>query len=305
MRNLLKEPLFHFLLIGVGLFVLYAIVNREPAEESRQQITVSDGRITQLANIFAKTWQRPPTRQELQGLIDDFVLEEIYYRQAIALGINQNDTVVRRRLRQKLEFMSDEMTALLQPADAELKQYLTDHPESFRLPAIYTFEQSWFNPVKHEDAVAYVRQQLDILRSGDGPVGDPSLLPTTFEQVPRQNVDAQFGSGFAAKLDQIETGQWHGPVTSGLGLHLVRIDSRTKDHLPDLEEVRPVVEREWRNWKRIQVKQETQDRLLAEYEVFVEWPEDSAGSTDNALPPFTKGGKGGSSVSEQDKPKQP
>ncbi len=296
MRSFLKEPLFHFLLIGIALFVLYAIVNQEPADESSQQVTVSEGRITQLANIFAKTWQRPPTRKELQGLIDDFVLEEIYYRQAMALGINHNDTVVRRRLRQKLEFMTDEMTALLRPTDADLNQYLTEHPDSFRLPAVYTFEQIWFNPEKHEDPETYMREQLEILLAGDGPVGDPSLLQSTFELVPRQNVDAQFGMGFSVKLDQLEPGQWQGPLASGLGLHLVRIESRTEDRVPDLEQIRSVVEREWRNWKRLQVKQETQDRLLAEYEVIVEWPSESGHSE---LSPFSNGDQGSSSENDE------
>jgi hypothetical protein len=130
MRNALKEPLLHFLLIGALLFVLFGLVDdrRSGGEDA---IVVSAGRIEQLAKIYAKTWQRPPTRQELQGLIDDFVLEEVYYRQAVAMGIDRDDTVIRRRLRQKLEFLTGDAAGLLEPSDQELTSYLASHPEAF------------------------------------------------------------------------------------------------------------------------------------------------------------------------------
>ena len=125
MKNLFREPLLHFLLIGAGLFLVFRLAKQNDADESDQRIVVTAGRIDQLETVFEKTWQRPPTKEELQGLVNDFVLEEAYYRRAVAMGIDRNDTIIRRRLRQKLEFLTD-TASLLEPTDDELATYLID-----------------------------------------------------------------------------------------------------------------------------------------------------------------------------------
>ncbi len=110
--RVLREPLVHFLLLGGVLFLIFGLTNQTGTTNSDQRIVVSAGRIEQLATVFGKTWQRPPTSKELKGLIDDFVLEEVYYRQAVAMGIDRDDTIIRRRLRQKLEFLTDDVSSL-------------------------------------------------------------------------------------------------------------------------------------------------------------------------------------------------
>ena len=278
MKKLLKEPLVHFLLIEAGLFLFYSQVN-DTASGPNQRVVVSAGRIEQLARIFTKTWQRAPTRKELQGLIHEFTLEEAYYRRAVEMGLDRDDTIIRRRMRQKLEFLTDDTAALVEATDEELEKYLTENEDSFRDSATYTFQQAYFNPEKHgDDPEAYVAEQLMALRSGETEVADVSLLPTSFNAATRRVVDGAFGADFSRELDRLEVGKWQGPVRSGLGFHLIRIDSRTPGRLPELAEIRPVVEREWSNARRLAVRDEVNASLLAGYDVVIEWPESA---TDN------------------------
>ena len=278
MKKLLKEPLVHFLLIGAGLFLFYGQMN-DTASGPKQRVVVSAGRIEQLARIFTKTWQRAPTREELQGLIHEFTLEEAYYRRAVEMGLDRDDTIIRRRMRQKLEFLTDDTAALVEATDEELEKYLAENEDSFRDSATYTFQQAYFNPEKHGgDPEAYVAEQLMALRSGETEVADVSLLPTSFNAATRRVVDGAFGAGFSRELDRLEVGKWQGPVRSGLGFHLIRIDSRTPGRLPELADIRPVVEREWRNARRLAVREEVNASLLEGYDVVIEWPESA---TDN------------------------
>jgi len=295
MKKLSTEPLLHFLLIGVALFLVYDWVadderNDFASGESGKQIVISAGRIEQLANVFAKTWQRPPNRDELQALIDDFVLEEVYYRQAVAMGIDRDDTIIRRRLRQKMEFLTDDTAALIEPTEEQLAAYLAEHEDRFRESGTYTFLQVYFNPEQHgNDPEAYIAEQLTKLQSEDAKtasgrieVGDVSLLPTAFQEAPPRAIDGTFGSGFSEQLDNLEIGQWQGPVTSGLGFHLIRIDSVTKGRLPELSEIRPIVQREWSNERRLAVREETNKSLLQNYDVVIQWPEQTAETRDEA-----------------------
>lgn len=277
MTRVLQEPLLHFLLIGVGLFVLYDQLNEDNVEESRpQQIVVSAGRIEQLVGIYTKTWQRPPGPAELKGLIDDFVLEEAYYRQAVEMGLDRDDTIVRRRLRQKLEFLTGDTAALIEPSEEQLQTCLTSHEEAFRESGVWTFDQVCFNPEKHgENPAEWVADQLDAFRSGEVSAGDSNLLPERFELASRRAIAGMFGTEFADQLAQLEAGTWQGPVRSGLGYHLVRIESFREGRLPELNEIRDVVLREWHNEQRLAVRREMNESLLEQYDVVVEWPEDA------------------------------
>ena len=273
----LKEPLLHFLIIGAVLFLLFGLASGWGSGEADDEIVVSAGRIAQLANIFSKTWQRPPTREELEGLIDDYVLEEVYYRQAVAMGIDRDDTVIRRRLRQKLEFLTDDAAAITQPTEEELAAYVAANGDAFRRQATYTFEQIYINPEAHGEGLDdFVAKELAALRAGQASEGGIGLLPPSFEKASSQQVDGSFGTGFSATLDHLSPGEWQGPVESGLGLHLIRLESRTDGTLPELAEIRPVVEREWANERRLENRRRMNERLVEAYKVVVEWPEGRA-----------------------------
>lgn len=273
MQRLLREPLVHFLLIGAALFIVFGLVNEDYSSKTEKQVVVTAGRIAQLENIFAKTWQRPPSAEELKGLIDDFVLEEIYYRQAVAMGIDRDDTVIRRRLRQKFEFLTDDIAAAATPDDEQLAAYLTANTDAFRRDTTYTFEQVYINPDRSGvDRESYFDSQLAALRAGKVVEGDSVLLPRFFETTPGRVVDSNFGSDFAAKLDVLPAGDWQGPIESGLGLHLIRIEKRVEGTVPDLAEIRPTVEREWAHEKRQESRRIINEKLLNDYEIVIEWP---------------------------------
>lgn len=271
MKKILREPLLHFLLIGAALFVVFGLVNDRTFSDADTRIVVSAGRIEQLSIIFAKTWQRPATPEELRGLVDDFVLEEIYYRQAVAMGIDRDDTVIRRRLRQKFEFLTDDMAAAVAPTDEELATYLAANEDVFLGDTTYTFDQVYFNP-ERPDLDIRVAEVLWELQTGKDAVGDGGLLPFYFEATPAQSVERTFGQGFSASLDALPTGEWQGPIESGLGLHLIRVQTRVQGTLPKLAEIRPIVEREWANEKRLEIRKSINEQLLSNYEVVIDWP---------------------------------
>lgn len=289
MSRFLREPLFHFLLIGAAMFAVYAWKRGRDSERTPDKIVVTAGRIKQLTTIFQKTWQRPPTAAELKGLVDEFVLEEVYYRQAVAMGIDRDDTIIRRRLRQKVEFLTDDAAALVSATDADLAQYLADHPEPFRQSPTYTFRQVYFNPDKHADKdEQWFAGQLQRLQSGDDEVGDPSLIANDFADADRRVIDGTFGAGFSTSLDDLKLSQWQGPVRSGLGLHLIRLEKRVEGRLPELDEIRPIVQREWSNARRLVNREAMNKELLKGYEVVIQWPElDASESVDVAAEPVT------------------
>ena len=271
MRKFLREPLLHFLLIGAVLFIVFGIVNDNRPGDTENRIVVSAGRIQQLSIIFAKTWQRPPTADELKGLVDDFVLEEIYYRQAVAMGIDRDDTVIRRRLRQKFEFLTDDMAAAVAPTDEALAAYLAANEDAFVRDTTYTFEQIYFNP-DQPDLKVRVAETLSALRAGNDAVGDSGLLPVDFEAIPARSVDRTFGLGFSASLDALPTGDWQGPIESGLGLHVIRLRAHVPGTLPDLADIRPIVEREWANENRLETRRQINEQLLNDYVIVIDWP---------------------------------
>ncbi len=270
-KNILREPLLHFLLIGAALFVLYGLVGDRRYGIEDDRIVVSAGRIEQLENIFSKTWQRPPTANELKGIVDDFVLEEIYYRQAVAMGIDRDDTVIRRRLRQKFEFLTDDLAAASTPSDEELANYLAANADDFLRDSTYTFRQIYLDPGQ-PDVERTAADQLAALRAGNVVHGGAGLLPTSFETASARAVDGSFGQGFSKLLDALPVGEWEGPIESGLGLHLIRLESRLEGSLPALDDIRPIVEREWANQKRLDTRRQINEQLLQDYDVVIEWP---------------------------------
>jgi len=276
MKRILKEPLLHFLLLGACLFIAYGMLQKPSATGDAGKIVVTMGQVENLAATFAKTWQRPPTPEELKGLVRDRVKEEVYCREAMALGLDQDDTVIRRRLRQKMEFISDDVAARAEPTDAELTAYLQAHPDSFRVDPRFTFRQVYLNPEKHGgnlagDAAQLLAQLKQTGTAADGPqLGDSLMLEHQFTAASVREIGNQFGETFAARLSELTPGQWQGPIKSGYGLHLVLISERTEGHLPALAEVRELVRREWNNARRLQANDMFYQELLKRYTVTIE-----------------------------------
>ena len=278
MRRLLKEPLLHFILLGAGIFLAYSLMQRNVGAREPGQIVVTLGQIEQMAAGFTKTWQRPPTPDELAGLVRDRVREEVYCREALALGLDREDTVIRRRLRQKMEFVTDDVAGAVPPTDVQLQQYLDAHKDKFVRPALTSFEQVFLSRERRGDAARKDAERLLAELRAKAPeaaaqdLGDATLLPARLEDATTQDIGNTFGTEFAAALADAPLGQWSGPVQSGYGLHLVRVNAREAGSAPSLDAVRPLVQREWEAEQRKQAKDALLAQLLSKYEVRVEGP---------------------------------
>ncbi len=276
-RRLLREPLLHFLAIGAALFLLYDAVNGGRSDAPRQ-IVISAARIEALAGNFTSVWMRPPTAAELKGLVDDYVAEEVYYREAVAMGLDQDDTVIRRRLRQKMEFISEDVANSVEPDAAELQEFLAQNAGKFARPAVLSFQQVYLSVERRGDSVrADAERLLAELQAGRSAataaeIGDSTLLPATMEAASPQAIANAFGQEFAQQVDEAPVGQWSGPIESGFGLHLVRVDERVVTDAPTLGEIRPIVLREWQAAQRHTQNQSFLTELRGKYEVRVEGP---------------------------------
>jgi hypothetical protein len=216
---------------------------------------------------------RPPTVEELRGIVRAHVLEELKARQAIAMGLERDDTVIRRRLAQKWDFLTEDDGDLLTPSDADLASFLAEHPERFRVDERMTFRQLLVGPDRHgERAEAVAEERLAALRAGAEVEGDPTLLPERFEDASAREVERQFGADFVGALEGVPLGEW-GRVESSYGVHLVRVDARDPGRSPALAEVRALVAREWADAERRVRAERREEELLGSARIVVEWPE--------------------------------
>jgi hypothetical protein len=274
MTRWLREPLLHFLVLGVAIFAVFNVFG--PKGEPKASIVVTQGIIDgQIAN-FSRTWLRPPTPEEVDELIRQHVREEVYYREGMALGLDRDDTVIRRRLQQKLEFVAEAQGMATGPTDDDLSAYLDRHRDAYRTDARISFVHVFLSTERRGDKVTQdAARLLAALRAGntgDDPtaIGDPTMLEPQFEDAPIRDIAAQFGDGFASELARLPVGQWQGPITSSYGVHLVLVSARTEGRAPALEEVRDAVRRDWLNEQRIAANEKFYQSLLQRYTVTIE-----------------------------------
>ena len=278
MRAALREPLVHFLALGALLF-LYFEWRGGGAGPGSTRIVITEGLVEHLASGFTRTWQRPPTPAELKGLVDEHVKEEIATREAVAMGLDRDDTVIRRRLRQKLEFLVEDETGQVPPTDAELQGWLEKHPEALRAEPRTALRQVYVSTERRGASARAEAERLLARLRALGPkatldaFGDPSLLPGELAYGPRSEVVRTFGGDFAARVDALDPGQWSGPVESSYGLHLVLVTERTAASRPSLAEVRPLVEREFLAERRKLRLEALYARLAEKYTVTIEMPD--------------------------------
>ncbi len=275
MTKFLREPLVHFLLIGAALFLLFGLFNNAAGPQSGR-IVITAGQIDYLKANFTRTWQRPPAEQELQGLIDSYVRDEIFYREALAMGLDRDDSIIRRRLKQKLEIMSDDLAGVAIPSDEELRQFMESHPERFRHEPQVAFRHIFLNTDQRGygaiDEAARLLTQLSVEGNNINPdsLGDSLMLPKSFSLSPLSQIARHFGEPFSLEISKIKPGQWAGPIESGYGLHLVLVSQHIESRLPELAEVRDVVEREWFAVHRKELKENLYKKLRENYTIVSE-----------------------------------
>ena len=266
-KSVLKEPVLHFLLIGVAIFVAYGLVARTSKEGTR--IVVTQGVVDALAREYQARWQRPPAGQELAGLVESYIRDEILYREGTALGLDRDDPVIKRRVRQKLDVMAEEQLARDVPTDAELAAYLAQHADRFTRPGTVSFEQIYF-PATAAAAELEAARASAVRGADPARLGQSSMLPPRAENVPLDLAARDFGDEFAAGIAKLPLNEWAGPVRSGFGQHLVRVTARTKAIVPKLDDVRAAVARELENERRLASLAESYRKLRSQYEVVIE-----------------------------------
>ena len=275
MNRFLREPLLRFILLGSLIFVLYGLLSRPDASADRR-IVVSPGRIENLALLFERTWQRAPTEEELQGLIDAHVREEVLCREGTALGLDRDDLVIRQRIQQKMEFLCADATALDEPTEGDLQAFLDAHAAQFAIASHTTFRQVFLDPLRHSpDLDAAIRQLGSQLKALDHPslaedLGDTTMLPARFEGLSEDDAARTFGAEFAASLATLLEAQWAGPLRSGFGLHFVWVEERTDARTPTLAEIRGRVRVEWEHAQRLAANAAFYEGLARKYQVTIE-----------------------------------
>ena len=270
-KALSREPLVHFLLIGAVLFTVFEL-RREEASAAPNQILVDAGQVEQLAARFKRSRLRPPTAIELAALIEGHVREEVYYRQALAMGLDQDDPVLRQRMRQKLEFLLEDLAAQAAPDDEQLTRFMQRHADRFQDEPRLSVTQVYINPDQHQNLAADTIQILTRLNSGAPPEteGDRSLVAQKFPLATQHEIKRVFGDSFAQQLVQLEPGGWTGPIDSAYGGHLVRVSAKQAARFPDLTEIRAQVERDYMAERRQELKDITYRKLREGYEIIIE-----------------------------------
>jgi hypothetical protein len=280
--RLLREPLLHFLLLGGALFGLFSMVEKK-STEAPTKIVISAAHVSALADRFARTWRRAPTEQELQGLVEDDIRDEVFYREGRAAGLDRDDFVIHRRVRQKMELLAEDMTTA-DPSDEQLASYLESNPEQFWTEDRVTFHHVFLSATRRGSALQDDAKQLAATLNGASPavdtiaIGDPFLLGEEFRDMSRSDVAHTFGEGFAEQLSAAEPGRWQGPIPSSFGAHFVFVDEREKGRLPPLNTIRGAVQREWLSAHRIEAERKLYRALLERYQIVMETAPKNVGS---------------------------
>ena len=271
MKALWKEPLAHFLLIGAVLFTVFEL-RQEEASVAPNRIQVDAGQVDQLVARFARSRLRPPTDIELAALIEGHVREEVYYRQALAMGLDQDDPVLRQRMRQKLEFLLEDLAAEATPGDEQLIEFMQRNPETFRQEPRLSFIQVFLNPDTRPDLVSDATQLLARLNNGASPEteGDRTLLAPEFFEATQYEITRLFGESFGQQIILLEPGGWGGPLYSAYGGHLVKVSVKQEGRFSELAEVRKQVERDYMVERRQELKDITYRKLREGYEIIIE-----------------------------------
>jgi hypothetical protein len=275
--RLFKEPLIQFLILGAAIYGAYALFAAPEDDYRDNVILVDSGRIDSMISEWERRWNRPPTRDEINGLIQQYVKEDVLYRQAVAMGLNEDDPITRRRMAQKLEFLTSDLSGLQEPEDGELEQFFEDKRETYRDPDMISFSHIFFDPDAREDATladadALLAQLKEQGEPGQevGQMGDRFMLQTYFASATEQDIRRQLGSGFSEAVMKLDPGRWHGPVLSGYGVHLVYVYDHFVAPPPVFENVQAQVLQDWHESRREKFNADFLETLKQRYEIVID-----------------------------------
>ena len=280
--RLFTEPLIQFLIIGACIYGAYALLGTPQEDFRGTRVHVDSARINAFIEEWESRWNRPPTRDELEGLIQAYIKEDVLFRQAVAMGLNEDDPITRRRMAQKLEFLTSDLAMMVQPVEGELEKYFNDNSETYRAPDRMTFSQVFFDPdTRGNKTLEDAAEALVALQAAGEPgeesmqMGDGLMLQSDFVSMTRAEVARQMGSIFVEAVVQLEPGSWHGPVLSGYGVHLVYLYSYEKPPPAVFEEVEAAVLENWQFEQREKFNADFLENLKVRYEIVIdEIPQD-------------------------------
>lgn len=278
MKTILKNPVVYFFVLGFVVFGLHSFLNMEKGDQDKNPLTieVTSADIEWLRSSWESRMQRKPTPDEFKGLIDNYIREEILSREAHAMGLDEQDMVVKRRLIQKLLLVFEDLAETVEPADDELKEYAQEFGEKYLIPEMISFTHVYFNPDKRRDVVREAENTLGRLQTGNTSVeeaialGDAIMLDSSYYQLTRDGVGRVLGVAFADTLFALEGQGWLGPIESSFGVHLVRIDDRSDARMPEFESVRERVRYDFMYDRKKKVIDEVYNSIKSRYSVLVE-----------------------------------
>jgi peptidyl-prolyl cis-trans isomerase C len=284
MKNLLREPLVHFLLLGAALFGAYHFL-KSPVDDSpaSKEIRLTLDQVAQLALVFQSQWNRAPTPQELEVLVEDLVKDEVLYREGLALGLDKDDTIIKRRLAQKMQFLAEDVATAREPTTDELQAWYAGNSSHFAMPARYSFRHMYFSPDRRGPAAR--DDALHALAKLSGQPEDSKLAatladPFMFQEYYRERspefLGKEFGPQFVQALEKITAGSWQGPVESGFGWHLVYVDTVIPGRVPDFEEVAQAVKSAWLHDQKARAWDKAYTDMRARYKVLLPAAPDEA-----------------------------
>lgn len=265
MEKILKEPLLHFLLGGLLLFAVYGILNNE---RDKNNILIDDNLIGELSAKWEMKRNRKPTLQEIEGLIEQYIEQEVLYLEALAMNLDHNDEIIKRRLAQKLEFISDEFSESLHPSEEMLINYYEENKENYKKPTIYTFQQVYFSNDKRINALQDAKNALNT--KNPEKLGDHTALALEFSNVDVMRIDRDLGFQFTSALDTLATKEWTGPIISGLGVHIVYISERKSARYYNFNEIVERVNIDYNYWASKDFKKELISTFLKNYTINIE-----------------------------------
>jgi peptidyl-prolyl cis-trans isomerase C len=275
-----KEPLLHFILVGAAIYLLFGLAGQpEPDEEIVQDntIVITKGEMEWLAEMWQKKWNRPPSNDEMVGLVRDHLRETVLYREALSMGLDEDDIIIRRRLAQKLEFLAQDLIQPEPATEEELQTYFEKNLDRYRIPDLLTFTHVFLDPDKRGDETLADAEKLkaELIAKATVPnessdLGDRFALQAYYPERSQAEVSKLFGGEFAKSLMGLEPEEWHGPVLSGYGTHLVYVHARHKFPPPEFDQVADRVREDQQNEKREQLNAEYIESLLSRYKVVIE-----------------------------------
>src|SRR5271157_2406032 len=289
----LREPLLHFLLLGVALFAIYGYMHRgRGGFESSRQIKLSLDELAQMDMYFESQWHRQPTAAEFQAMVEDKVREEVLYREALAMSLDKDDTIVKRRMAQKMQFLAEDVAAAHEPSTAELKAWFEKNSNKFALPSRYSFRHLYFSPDKRgknaqADAAAALTKIAGQPEDSKlaAAAGDSFMFQDYYGDRTPEAIAKEFGPQFAVALEKLKPGSWQGPVESGYGWHLVYVDTVIPGRIPAFEEMEPDVKTAWLGEQKKEAWQKAYAEMRAKYTVLLPGPSDKEAAQAPVPPP--------------------